>query len=147
MAKWSSNYTFEESDEVASQRVEAIERVTNRLLDIAVTALPVIARASRKASTLPMIAQARRKASTPPRPTSLPVGEEGVVTHAQSCACNFCRPRPLTREDVHQLIQEQMALAGIGTQQTAAVGLVNALEKAVEAFQDPKAEPDKESGC
>jgi hypothetical protein len=137
MAKWSSNYTFEESDEVASQRVEAIERVTNRLLDIAVTALPVIARASRKA----------RKASTPPRPTSLPVGEEGVVTHAQSCACNFCRPRPLTREDVHQLIQEQMALAGIGTQQTAAVGLVNALEKAVEAFQDPKAEPDKESGC
>jgi hypothetical protein len=134
MAKWSSNYTFEESDEVASQRVEAIERVTNRLLDIAVTALPVIARAS-------------RKASTPPRPTSLPVGEEGVVTHAQSCACNFCRPRPLTREDVHQLIQEQMALAGIGTQQTAAVGLVNALEKAVEAFQDPKAEPDKESGC
>jgi hypothetical protein len=130
----SHGHTFEESDEVASQRVEAIERVTNRLLDIAVTALPVIARAS-------------RKASTPPRPTSLPVGEEGVVTHAQSCACNFCRPRPLTREDVHQLIQEQMALVGISTQQTAAVGLVNALEKAVEAFQDPKAEPDKESGC
>jgi hypothetical protein len=40
-----------------------------------------------------------------------------------------------------------MALVGISTQQTAAVGLVNALEKAVEAFQDPKAEPDKESGC
>ena len=98
-----------------------------------------------------MIAQqASRKASTPrplPRLRSLPVGDEGTVTHAHDSACNFCRPRPVTREDVHQLIQEQMALAGISTQHTAAAGLANAMEKAVEAFQDPKAEPGEKPGC
>jgi hypothetical protein len=121
MGKWALNLTFEEGDEVAAQRIESTERLANRLLDLAVTALPVIARAS-------------RKAPTPSRPDSLPAGKEGPVTHARNCACNFCQPRPVSETAVEEMIEERLR----------AYGFSSPTEK---AFQDPKAESDKESGC
>lgn len=101
MGKWALNLTFEEGDEVAAQRIESTERLTNRLLDLAVTALPIIAK------------KASRQALTPRRPDSLPAGKEGAVTHARNCACNFCQPRPVSETAVEEMIEERLRAFGL----------------------------------
>ena len=92
MAKLS--FTFEEGDEVALARVETVERLGNRLLDMASTILPTIA-----------ASQARRQASPP----------ADVVTHARSCACRFCKPRStgVDRDEVRRLMADTLEKFGL----------------------------------
>lgn len=103
MGKWALNLTFEEGDEVAAQRIESTERLANRLLDLAVTALPVIARASRKAPTPRPL----------PRLVSFPGGKAGTVTHAHDCACNSCQPTPVSESAVEEMIEERLRALGV----------------------------------
>lgn len=81
MAKWSM--TFEEGDEVTLKGIDMIERLGNRLLDLATTAMPLLVAEKR-------LAQNERNAALSARRA------EGLdtVTHASGCECRFCHPIP-----------------------------------------------------